>query len=271
MGIKIKDIIFVVLFFILMLSPVSADNCFPFEGTYVGVAILNGKESEPLFLVIANNHITGFLAPENQTHPQGDNINQTDLSSGGHELSITTDGKILVKYPNSDILNGKAKLIEVKNGSGTFHGYYRNSDSGRDFLNVGEDGGAVSTVTAGRDYVFAFGKINSNGQFVQVFPENGKGPQVDITISGTTASFKVLTTGGLSNGLFTIQMQRSDVSNCGTSSPMSSSSSSGGTSSGEPVFVTGFKTSIETILDRVHQMQKDAKDPDVSKDQMLWP
>ncbi len=229
----------------LFLGKINADDCFLFEGTYVGTAVLNGNESEPLFLVAANKHIAGFFAPEDQTHPSGTSINQASLSSGGYALSLTADDKILVKYSNADTLSGKAKLIEVKNGSGTFHGYYTTQDSfSSDFLTIGEDGGTVIRVTAGMDFVFSFGKINSFGKFVQVFPDNGNGPQVDITILGTTASVTILT----KNGSFPIQMQRSDVSNCTTTTATGESSSSGGTSSGEPIFVTNFMNALSDIL-----------------------
>ena len=251
-----KNILFLVLLLFLALTfglrAAFAADCFLFEGTYVGAALLNGKESRPLFFVVANKHIAGFFAPEDQTHPGGASINQTELTNNSFILSLTADDKILVKYATSTTLDGKAKLIEVMGSSGIYHGYYTNPNSSRDFLNVGEDGGAVLTVTAGRDYVFAFGKINSEGKFVQVFPEGNNDPQVNITISGNTASFSVLTTGGLSNGLSNSEMQKTEITDC-TGSSMSENSSSGGSVSsggappGEPIFVKNFKDALKQL------------------------
>ena len=275
-----KNVLFLTLltFLALTLGVIAAfaADCFLFEGTYTGAALLNGKESRPLFFVVANKHIAGFFAPEDQTHPGGLSIDQSELTNDIFILSLTADDKILVKYATSNSLDGKAKLIEVMGGSGTYHGYYTNPDSGRDFLNIGEDGGAVLRVTAGRDFVFAFGKINSNGKFVQVFPESDKGPQIDITISGAAASVSISTTGGLSNGRFNSEMQRTEVTNC-TGSSMSESSSSGGdvssgeSSSGgnppnESIFVTNYKNTLGELEDVRVELKKLEDDKNITDD-----
>ena len=223
---------------------VKADDCFLFNGTYVGSAtITTTKESRPLFFVIANKHITGFFAPEDQTHPGGASINQTELSGTSYTLSLTADDKILVKYAGgSTTLDGKAKLIEVKNASGAFNGYYTGNSG--DFLNVGNDGGALVRVTAGMDFVFSFGKINNSGKFVQVFPENG--PQININISGD-ANLNVLT----NSGFFASTMKKDTSSTCGINLPSSSSSGSSSSissSSGGSIFSTNFKNALSDSL-----------------------
>ena len=79
-----KNILLALIFiFALFVFNIEYSNaiCFLFDGTYVGAAITTGsdgkKASRPLFIVVANQHITGFFAPEDQkTHgPTGSSFN----------------------------------------------------------------------------------------------------------------------------------------------------------------------------------------------------
>lgn len=81
-------------------AQISGDVCSIPEGTYVGNALVNAtvhgkpiKVKNPLFLVVANKRIAGFYAPEDQEHPQGASINQTELTSGNLSFFITSTGK----------------------------------------------------------------------------------------------------------------------------------------------------------------------------------
>lgn len=165
------------------------------EGTYVGKALVNAtvhgkpvKAKNPLFLVVANNRITGFYAPEDQTHPQGASINQTELNKGPtFFLTSTSMGDLLnFKYEGIELPIGKAKLIKIKEGSDTFVGYYLpriDNGSTGDFINVGKDGGFVARATSGMNFNFFFGKIDLNARFVQAFPFKGNGPRLDFGFS----------------------------------------------------------------------------------------
>lgn len=246
---KICLVALVVIFFTCLQNQAFADNCFLFEGTYVGAAILTtpqGKQSRPFFIVVGNKHITGFFAPEDQNHSTGGSsfnlagfewTNVYTFSLGNNSISI--------KYPNDTTLNGKAKLISVDGGSGSFSGFYHNNPNPLgdflpgDFLNIGPDGGAIVKVAAGKDVVHAFGKIDSSGKFVQVFPEKGKGPKVDISISDNTANLNIRTR----RGSFTNTMKRFVVTSCNATTP---SSSSGGTIE---------STEVDALLDIIKDLK----------------
>lgn len=248
-----KNILFALIFvfalsvFSTEYNPLYANDCFVFDGTYIGAAILTspdgGKKSRPLFIIVANKHITGFFAPENQTHPGGSSFNLGDLTvSSVYTLSLTADDKILIK--NADgTLSGKAKLVSVPDGSGSFSGFY-NSDIvdefvAGDFLNIGSDGGAIIKIATDVGVVHAFGKMNPSGEFVQVFPEKGRGPRVNISISGNTADIEVFSKGDS----FTTTLRKFSGTSCNGDNP---TSSSGGTPSDKPAFITNFQSALDS-------------------------
>ena len=247
-----------VLIFVFALSIFSIEHsyaeCFLFDGTYIGSATLtnsNGdKANYPLFIVVANKHITGFFGPENQNHTlSGISFNLGGLTvSDVYTLSLTADDKILVKSTDGTI-NGKAKLGNVEGGSGSFSGYYNSNTvsdfAPGDFLNIGSDGSVILKVAISEDkVVHAFGKINASGEFVQVFPEKGNGPHVNLSISGDTADIEVT----LKGNSFTTAMRKFPGASCGDNN--STSSSSGGTSSSssnKPAFVINFLGALNSL------------------------
>ena len=239
-----KNILFA-LIFTFALSVFNTERsyaeCFLFDGTYIGAATDSKKGSFPLFIVVANKHITGFFAPEDQkTHgPGGSSFNLGGLTvSSVYTLSLTTENKILIMSADGTI-NGKAKLGVVEGGSGSFSGFY-NSNTAGDFLNIGTDGGTILKVAEpdGNKVVHAFGKINSAGEFVQVFPEKGKGPHVTISFSGNTAEIKV--TSG--NSEFFVDLTKFSENSCN-----GNSSSSSGISSSKPIFVVSFLSALNDL------------------------
>ncbi len=258
MKINIKNILFsLILIFTSFVFNIESSNaiCFLFDGTYIGAAIVTTssekKESRPLFIVVANQHITGFFAPEDQiAHghgPGGSSFNLGDLTaSSTYTLSLTTDNNILIKSTDGKI-NGKAKLGSIEDGSPSFSGFYNADVAGDflpgDFLNIGSDGGAILKF-AGSDgkIIHAFGKIDASGKFIQVFPEKGKGPHVSISFDGTTADIEATL-----NGDSFITTLRKFVSTSSCNSTSSSSSSSGAASSSKPALVTTFQSALNSL------------------------
>ena len=253
MIIKMKNILLALIFiFALSVFNIEQSNatCFLFDGTYIGAAITTGsdgkKVSRPLFIVVANQHIAGFFAPEDQkTHgPTGSSFNLGDLTaSSTYTLSLTTDGNILLKSTDGKI-NGKAKLGSVEGGSPSFSGFYNADVAGDflpgDFLNIGSDGGAILKFK-GSDgkVVHAFGKIDASGKFVQVFPEKGNGPRVTISFDGNSADLEATL-----NDNSSITTVNKFVS---TSCSNTSSSSTSGAPSNKPALVTSFQDALNGI------------------------
>ena len=246
-------IIFTLSIFSIGINPSYADDCFLFDGTYIGAATITssngGKDTRPLFIVVANKHITGFFAPENQNQhhnqiPGGSSFNLGGLTvSTVYTLSLTAGDKILLKSTDGTI-NGKAQLGSVDGGSGSFSGYY-NSDvvsdfAPGDFLNIGSDGSVILKVAIDKGLVHAFGKINASGEFVQAFPEKGKGPIMHLSISGSTADIETLINGNSS----TTTLRKFPGASCGGSNP---TSSSGGTPSDKPAFVSIFLGALNNL------------------------
>lgn len=247
---KLFLLLFVFVLFSVGLNP-SYSTCFLFDGTYVGAAITTGsdgkKVSRPLFIVVANQHIAGFFAPEDQkTHgPTGSSFNLGDLTaSNSYTLSLTTDNNILIKSSDGKV-NGKAKLSTIESGSASFSGFYNSDVTGDflpgDFLNVGSDGGAILKF-AGSDgkVVHAFGKINDSGKFVQVFPEKGNGPHVTINFDGNSADLEAT----LDDNSSITTLNKFINASC--SSTSSSTSSSGGPSN-KPALVANFQDVLNGI------------------------
>ena len=248
--------ILLTLIFIFALSAFNIEpsyaDCFLFDGTYIGAVVTTGpdgkKASKPLFIVVANQHIVGFSAQEDQkTHgPSGSSFNLGDLTvSSTYTLSLTTDNSILIKSKD-DTLNGKAKLSTVEGGSSSFSGFY-NADATSDFvpgnfLNVGSDGGAIlKFATREGKVVHAFGKINDSGEFVQVFPEKGKGPHVTINFDGDSADLEATVNG---NSTITSLNKFASASCSNTSS---SGSSTSGAPSNKPELVANFQDILDGI------------------------
>ncbi len=252
-----KKSLFLLLFVFVLFSVnhnPAYSTCFLFDGTYVGTAITTGsdgkKASRPLFIVIANQHIAGFFAPEDQkTHgPTGSSFNLGDLTvSSAYTLSLTTDNNILIKSSDGKV-TGKAKLTTFNGGSPSFSGFY-NADTTSDFLpgdflNVGSDGGAVLKF-AGSDgkVVHAFGKINDLGEFVQVFPEKEKGPHVSINFDSGSATLEAT----LNDDSSTTTLNKFVSASCGSTSSSSSSTSSSGAPSNKPALVSSFQDTLNGI------------------------
>lgn len=188
---------------VLFINPSYADVCSIPEGTYVGKALVQnvhgGANKIPLFIIVANNRITGFYAPEDQNPPQGASINQTEVNSGFNFFITTTSRGDFLNFNVSGLQlpTGKAKKINPKTTLG-FHGYYIYEDTGGffiagspgDFLNVSASGTLVARVTAFMNFNFFFGRVNNEGGFEQIFPE--KGPRLDIDdIDDTEANLDV--------------------------------------------------------------------------------
>ncbi len=241
-----------VLFFNTVHNPVYS-ICFLFDGTYIGAAITTGsngkKVSRPLFIVVANQHITGFFAPEDQkTHgPTGSSFNLGDLTaSSAYTLSLTTDNNILIKSADGKV-NGKAKLSTVEGGSPSFSGFYNSDVTGDflpgDFLNIGPDGGAILKFVAfSGKVVHAFGKINNSGEFIQVFPEKGKGPHVTINLDGISANLEAT----LNDDSSITTLNKFANTSCSSTSS-STSSSTGGAPSNKPALVSSFQDALNGI------------------------
>ena len=254
MKINIKNILFsLILIFTSFVFNIEHSNaiCFLFDGTYVGAAITTGSDgkkiSRPLFIVVANQHIAGFFASEDQkTHgPSGSSFNLGDLTaSSAYTLSLTTDNNILIKSANGTV-NGKAKLSTIEGGSALFSGFYNADVTGDflpgDFLNIGSDGGAILKF-AGSDgkIVHAFGKINDSGKFVQVFPEKGKGPHVTVNFDGNSADLEAT----LDDNSSITTLNKFINASC---SSTSSSTSSSGAPSNKPALVTSFQEVLNGI------------------------
>ncbi len=253
MKINIKNILLsLILIFTSFMFNIENSNaiCFLFDGTYVGAAIVTGsdgkKVSKPLFIVVANQHIVGFFAPEDQkTHgPTGSSFNLGDLTaSSAYTLSLTTDNNILIKSADGKI-NGKAKLSTIEGGSSSFSGFYNADVTGDflpgDFLNIGSDGGAILKF-AGSDskVVHAFGRINDSGKFVQVFPEKGEGPHVTINFDDNSADLEAT----LNDDSSITTLNKFVTASCS----ISSSSSSSGATSNKPALVTSFQGALNGI------------------------
>ena len=236
-------LIFVFALFVFNIEHSYAE-CFLFDGTYIGSATLTTSDGHtanyPLFIVVANKHINGFFGPENQNHTlSGISFNLGGLTvSDVYTLSLTANDKILVKSKDGTI-NGKAKLGNVEGGSGLFSGYYNNNTvsdfAPGDFLNIGTDGSVILKVAVSESkVVHAFGKIDPSGEFVQVFPEKGNGPRVNISISGDTADIEVT----LKVNSFTTALRKFSGTSCNDGN--NPTSSNGGGSSGKPDFVINF-------------------------------
>ena len=255
MKINIKNILLsLILIFSSFVFNIENSNaiCFLFDGTYIGTSIITGsdgkKVSKPLFIVVANQHIAGFFAPEDQkTHgPTGSSFNLGDLTaSTAYTLSLTTDNNILIKSADGTV-NGKAKLITVEGGSPSFSCFYNADIAGDflpgDFLNIGSDGGAIlKFATSDGKVVHAFGKINNSGEFIQVFPEKGKGPHVTINLDGNSADLEATLNGDSS----ITTLNKFITASC--SSTSSSSSSTSGAPSSKPALVTSFQDVLNSI------------------------
>ena len=247
-----KKYLFLLLFVFALFSESinpSYSTCFLFDGTYVGAVSFKGNHF-PLFIVVANQHITGFFAPEDQkTHgPGGSSFNLGDLTaSTTYTLSLTTDNNILIKSTDGTV-SGKAKPITIKDGSSSYTGFY-NADSINDFLpgdflNIGPDGGAIlKFAIPGDKVVHAFGKINNSGEFVQVFPGKGKGPHVTISFDGNSVDLEET----LNDDYFTTSLDKFISTSC-SSSTSSSSTSSSGSISNKPALVSNFQGALNGIL-----------------------
>lgn len=243
---KINKKVIFYFFFVLMLLflvPVYADVCSIPEGTYVGaVKITSTGEVRPLFLVASNNRISGFFAPEDQHSPGGAPVNQTDLvanseNQSGYNLSLSA-GKILFESP-SGATKGKAKRITVKNGSGSFKGYYTGNTG---FLNIAPDGGAVLRVSAGRFFLFFFGTVDSQGDFLQKFPE--KGPKLSMKVSAGGASL----TANVGGGLNTSTLTKEENGSC---------ASGPGEVAESALLLQSFKKSIQDYIDTANAFVKE--------------
>ena len=253
MTIKVKNILLsLILIFTISGFNTQQSNaiCFLFDGTYVGAVNFKGNHF-PLFIVVANQHIAGFFAPEDQrTHgPTGSSFNLGDLTaSSTYTLSLTTDNNILIKSADGKV-NGKAQLGSVEGGSPSFSGFYNGDVAGDflpgDFLNIGSDGGTILKFK-GSDgkVVHAFGKIDASGKFVQVFPEKGNGPRVTIRFDGNSADLEATLN---DNSSITTVNKFVSTSCSNTSSSTSSSSSTSGAPSNKPALVTNFQDTLNNI------------------------
>ena len=225
--------------------PAYADVCSIPEGTYVGKTIVQfGQETEkwPFFIVAANKRITGFYAPTDQTHPQGASINQAELNTG-FTFFITTTSKgdfLNLKSEGLEFPTGKAKKINAMGGS-AFSGYYLVSSSEEesehrgDFINIGKDGGLIARITASRNFNVFFGKVNTDGEFVQIFP--GDGPKLSFESFGDSLVADVTDDNGKHSFEFNINSSESCVSG--------SISSEGGLAN--ELLIQGFKQNLSDV------------------------
>lgn len=217
-NILIKSIASILLIYILLQNTVMADVCSITEGTYVGKARTDEKEKRPLFIVVDNGHIAGFYAPEDQTHPQGAAINQTEQVSAFNFFVTTTSKGAFLNFKVPGALEGtfpigKAKLIMAQGGV-AFKGYYSPDEDSfsSDFINVGRDGGIVARVTSGMNFNFFFGKANQAGEFVQIFPEKGNEPKLSLDFFGIELDADVTFDGKTSRVVF----ERTSDASCTT-------------------------------------------------------
>lgn len=175
---------------LLSIKGASSNVCQIPEGTYVGLALGEGNEKQPLFVVVANKRIAGFFAPENQLKPSGTVFNQTSLDDTySFSLRETKKGNFLDLFPAGSAGSGnpigKAKFLESK-GEYSMSGYYipqgeeGGAGSPDDFVNIAKDGGAVAKVTAFGGTYFFFGSLLT-GSFDQIFPEKERGPTLTVT------------------------------------------------------------------------------------------
>ena len=155
------------------------------EGAYRGKAFFGSSPKHPLpsslFIVVANNHITGFSFLEDNPVTRNIFFDQIEpvggftFKSNGLTISMKPTNK--VTGPNG---SGNAKLVRSSNkNTSPFKGYYVfEEDVGglekqRSYINIGPDGTCVISLANLHSYTseheLYFGKIDNNGNFEKAF------------------------------------------------------------------------------------------------------
>lgn len=180
-----KKLITLTISFIFLLMPSYAAVSDIREGAYRGKAFFGSSPKHPLpsslFIVVANNHITGFSFLEDNPVTRNIFFDQTESTEGfvfkpkGSTLSMKPTNK--VTGPNG---SGNAKLIKGSDKNiSSFTGYYVfEEDLGginnpKSYINIGPDGTCVISLANLHSYTseheLYFGKIDNNGNFEKAF------------------------------------------------------------------------------------------------------
>ncbi len=178
---KIKTLIILTISFIFLLIPSRAAVSGIREGAYRGKAFFGSSSKHPLpsslYIVVANNHITGFSFLDDNPVTRNIFFDQTESIEGftfkprGASLSMKPTNK--VTGPNG---SGNAKLVSSSDKSTSpFTGYYVfEEDLGginnpKSYINIGPNGTCIISLanlhSYTSDHELYFGKINNDGNF----------------------------------------------------------------------------------------------------------
>ena len=176
---------FVIISLIFLLMPSHANISDIREGAYRGKAFFGSSPKHPLpgslYIIVANDHITGFSFLEDNPVTRNIFFDQTESVGGftfkprGLAISMRPTNK--VTGPNG---SGNAKLVRDSNqNTSPFTGYYSlKEDLGvpeehKSYINIGPDGTCIISLdyihSYTTDHELYFGKIDNNGNFEKIF------------------------------------------------------------------------------------------------------